>query len=111
MMYCRRLWLWWLYRNQATGSLAESHLILLKSARRCAYDLRHAQDNIQDKWCREKFDRRATFWLEIFSPTGVKDYRLEMITQIEKLEYEVFCLRRELAEHGIESKVSVNDPF
>jgi hypothetical protein len=111
-MFFKKLYLRWVYRDQSKNALANSYLILLKSARRCAYDLRHATDNIpSEHWTYQTFKDRSSFWLEIFSPTGVKDYRLAMIGQIEKLESEVKELRKELHEHGIRSVVQSTEPF
>lgn len=112
MLLLRRWYLKFLYRDRSRNCLADSHLILLKSARRCAHDLSHAVDLIQPS-CRlgELFEDRARYWLQIFSPTGVKDYRLEIYNKIDQLEAEVMALRAELASHGIQSAVPPKEPF
>lgn len=111
----RRLWLKWIYRDLSRDSLEETHLILLKSARRCGYDLRHAVDQIymaNGGTCEtyEAFKHRANFWLKIFSPTEIKNYRLELHSEIEKLEDRIEVLENKLKEHGIEVPFN-NQPF
>lgn len=108
----RRLYLRWVYRNQTRQALAESHLILLKSARRCAYDLQHAVDNIPpDSYYSRLFRARSQFWLEIFSPAGIKDYRLEMIETISRLERENEKLRALMRKHLLDPKTLDDQPF
>ncbi len=73
--------------------------ILLKSARRCAYDLRHAVDCIDkngpDGYMKELLAPRADNWVDLFSSgTNIKDYRLSYIRDIAKLELEVQRLQK-----------------
>jgi hypothetical protein len=109
----QRLYLWWKFRDETFRSLAESYLILLKSARRCAYDLRHAADAIPAGYYNDIFDERSRSWVKLFAADGIKDYRLEMHRDIDALRREVDALRAELLEHGITSKVRNPrvDPF
>ena len=70
--------------------LAAHYEILLKSARRCAYDLAHAADpGIAEHI---DIDQRARDWLDIFAPDGVKNYRLRMHRDILSLESQVHKL-------------------
>lgn len=67
--------------------LAAHYEVLLKSARRCAYDLAHAADpSIAEHIDIEK---RARDWLDIFAPDGVKNYRLRLHRDILSLESQV----------------------
>lgn len=77
------------------------YLIMLKSARRCAYDLRHAADLIGDDGEGIDWNERAEHWLRIFAPGGVKDYRQEMQMEIMFLEMEIQDHVRKLEANGI----------
>lgn len=108
-------WRKWRIRDRSHSSLIESYLVLLKSARRCAYDLDHAvsfiksSNNGKDSWERLIMQPRAAHWLKIFSPTGVKDYKLQLHDEIDRLELKVSQLKRLLAENNIELPTYISD--
>ncbi len=114
MIFLLKTWYFrWRNRDQTPRAMAEMYLILLYSARRCAYDLRHAADALPESLSEVSrlFHDRSHWWLKLFAPDQIKEYRHDMQRQIEKLEHEVFKLRAELRSHNIESKVPTNDPF
>lgn len=78
---------------------------LLKSARRCAYDLRHAADGMaEDDPLQKIFSERANLWLRIFAPGGVKDYRLSMHLDLWNAERERDGYKKRLADAGLLDK-------
>jgi hypothetical protein len=82
--------------------LREHYLILLKSARRCAYDLRHAGSelNMQKEKPFLDFEQRAQMWIDIFAPDGVKNYRLDLHNEIFRLELKIKELEKQVVELG-----------
>jgi hypothetical protein len=91
----------WVHRPSASKDLPEEHLaahylILLKSARRCAYDLRHAAGELfmeGKDGPYQMYQDRAEAWLKIFAPDGIKEYRLELHREIDRLEWEIKALK------------------
>jgi hypothetical protein len=75
--------------------LAQHYEILVKSARRCAYDLTHAADPTLHQHV--DIEEMARNWQTIFSPDGVKNYRLDMHREIMSLQRQAKTLH-ELAE-------------
>jgi len=106
-------WLWfyivcWKHRNDTRFEMFEQYTLVLKAARRCAYDLNHAAGRMfwdktepEDKEYKFYADR-ADGWLEIFSPTGGKDYRHKLHLEIFELEHKVEKLKNLCEENGIE---------
>lgn len=95
--------------------LVQQHDLLLKSARRCAYDMRHASDFIPVSAGNELFGakfyrERANMWLGIFTPDGIKNYQHELFNRISELERELERTRALLAKNGIED-TSRDIPF
>lgn len=74
------------------GELCETRELLelvVRSGRRCAYDLRHAIEclGMCDKESASLFDGRAEHWLTVFDPArGPKDYRTQLHLEIARLE-------------------------
>lgn len=64
--------------------IRECYGLLLKTARRCVRDLRHAVDNIQDRNIAEIFKDRVTHYETVLG--GVSDYRIELVQRIQWLE-------------------------
>jgi hypothetical protein len=82
--------------------IAELHDVLLRSARRCAYDLRHAADEIVEARTRRAYGDRADMWLGIFaSGNALKDYRLELHREIQKRDTEIARLRALCEANGV----------
>jgi hypothetical protein len=86
---------------------AELYQLLIKAARRCAYDLRHCAAFVPPESIFDSsfFEERANHWLEIFEPDGVKDYRHRLHREISTLELHNEGYKRLLKEHGIEDTV------
>jgi hypothetical protein len=86
--------------------IEDSYLILLKSARRCAYDLSHAGSDLSllpdDGLERPDYYERAHYWLKLFAPDGIKNYRHEMHLEIWRLEQQVKDLEKQLRAKGFE---------
>lgn len=103
-------WLMWRCRDRTFQSLAESYLVLLKSARRCAHDLDHATSFLEHgSWQSHMLNGRAKFWLAVFSPTGVKDYKLSLHEEIDSLDLKVVRLKALLVKHGIDIPNYITD--
>lgn len=108
-------WLWfyivcWKHRSDTHEQLFEQYTLVLKAARRCAYDMDHAATTIwrlgRDKGdtrgdC-EFYSERSREWLKIFSPTGGKDYRHRLHDDIRHLEYEIERLKKVCEENGVD---------
>lgn len=84
---------------QAMQELLE---LTTKAARRCAYDLAHAVDQMPDAEERRLYGDRARHWLSIFNPAnGPKDYRARLHNQLFRLEQHIERLERQLRDAGI----------
>lgn len=71
--------------TETLAELRECYEILLKTARRCARDLRHAVDLMQlETKNRYGFDDRIRLYETVFA--GVTDYKLELHRKIDTLE-------------------------
>lgn len=76
--------------------------LLSKAGLRCAYDLRHAADNIEDKELSKMFNDRAKMWLNIFNPNnGPKEYSNSLHKEIWGLERDIGRLKNLLIEKGV----------
>lgn len=84
------------------SDLVDHHTLLLLSARRCAYDLKHAAGEIDPlSPFAEEFESRANNWLSIFAPDGIKNYRSELHRTIGELDLRNEQLERVLKENNI----------
>lgn len=81
--------------------------LTVRSARRCAYDLKHCADSLTVRGGRDKemaaiFSERAEFFVKLFqSGNSMKDYRHRLHNQIAELEAKVQTQRKLLAEHDL----------
>lgn len=76
--------------------------LLVKSGRRCAYDLRHAADLIVDGEMSKMFYERSQYWLGIFNPgNDQKNYRHRLYNTIEELELRIAKLQERCEDNGI----------
>jgi hypothetical protein len=108
MLASLRRWL----GGTADAHIAELHDVLLRSARRCAYDLRHAADDIADGARRQAYRERAEMWVGIFaSGNALKDYRLELHREVLKRDVEIARLRRLCEANGIDPACPNELPF
>ena len=74
--------------------------LLVKGARRCAYDLRHAADDARDNG--QLWRQRAEMWIGIFDPgDGLKDYRHRLHRTIADQESTIEGLRELCRANGI----------
>lgn len=86
--------------DEANRELME---LVIKAARRCAYDLAHAADWQLDAEQRKMFQARAKNWLTIFNPAnGPKDYRHRMHVDISMLEIKIRRLQELCRKHDID---------
>jgi len=106
-----KLWSWWKWRNTSYSDMAEIHELIVKAARRCAYDLKHAANDLS--FTKEPFAdeylARADMWLDIFAPGGDKNYRHRLHRDISLLEMQIGTYQKLLADHGIEDPGTI--PF
>ena len=96
--------------------LAETLAITVRCARRCAYDLSHAADMIDDKgtWAefRVRFEQKATHWQSLFSSgASMKDYRLGLHREIDQKDMLIEKLRAKLVELGHSEWLDDEVPF
>lgn len=95
--------------EQAQRELLE---LIVKVARRCAYDLRHAADDMSDKKTAELFHSRAATFLTIFDPAdGGKNYRHRLHNEIDDLATKVSGLRQLCKDNNIECGKYDDFPF
>jgi hypothetical protein len=93
------------------GDTIETLELTIRSARRCAYDLRHCVDclgmdavsHLTGDDTRKMFRDRADYFVKLFqSGNAMKDYRHQLYHEIDELERRVETLRRILKEHKID---------
>lgn len=92
--------------DAAFEELMEAHNILIRAARRCAYDLRHAAALIdKDHWSdlKQHLRRNAEHWVALFqSGNSVKDYQIQLHHEIEIRDRKILELKNLLRENGID---------
>lgn len=86
---------WW-PENDPKDSILQDYETLIRSARRCAYDLDHVvtalemvdPDHFFIKEC--DFSARARTWVHLFAKGNPgKDYRMNMHREVDRLEQEI----------------------
>lgn len=81
---------------------AELLEIIVKAARRCAYDLEHAADQIIDRKQSDMYHERAKMWQVIFNPAnGPKDYRNSLHKEIWVKDMHIRKLKELCKKHNI----------
>lgn len=107
----RLLWFYivcWKHRNDCRFEFFEQYTLVLKAARRCAYDLTHCAGDLSLELSRNNeksivdYHKRSQMWQDIFSPTGGKDYRHDLHYDIDKAEREVTRLQELCTKNGID---------
>lgn len=110
---------WWNLRKAPHSELRQLNELVIKSARRCAYDLRHAASYIAmtepvsglPPEC-EIFHERARYWLSVFNPAdGGKNYHSTLGNEISKLELEVERLEKLCRDNNIDPTHPDRFPF
>ncbi len=99
--------------EDSVSALRDQHMMLIKCARRCAYDLMHCSSDLSlydEKWSNIYRDR-ARHWDSIFSPDGVKNYRLELHMKIIDLERSNAKMSDMLKELGVYNPHDERMPF
>lgn len=96
----------------------ELYELLIKAARRCAYDLGHASQDINrdvTHWSGESgqqyWNDKHYSWLRIFSPDGMKLYRHELHYDIDRLATLVDNYREWFKDANIEDPIYDGIPF
>lgn len=102
-------------RNSTPVSeLMQLNELLLKSGRRCAYDLRHVYESLEfyDPELALIFNKRYEIWEKIFNPADIgKEYKDSLNQKINILELEIFRLRKLCEEHKIDYQDPNGVPF
>ena len=99
--------IWKLY-DTPVGEMAELLELMVKAGRRCAYDLRHAADDVSlpmrdPKEQAQMWYDRARYWLSVFNPADDgKSYRSRLYHEICDLEMEIERLKRLCVANNIE---------
>ena len=119
MKFLRFLIASWKHRDTPFAHLVQEAELLQMAGRRCAYDLKHASDQMwylgnrnpdKTEWRNgqhEFFSERADMWLNIFEINeGGKKYRHRLHDDIRNLSNKVEKLKSLLKENGI----VYNDP-
>ena len=92
-----------LHRKDDRAELFEQYTLILKAARRCAYDLKHADHDVWRVTRKPSgYHERSLMWLEIFEPTGAKDYRHKLHHKIDDLHSTIARLNALCEENGID---------
>ena len=112
----KKLWFYivcWKHRKYTRFEMFEQYVLILKAARRCAYDLGHASSEIKhnDNFGSDFYWEQHEGWLDIFSPTGAKDYRHKLHQQIDNREYEIERLKKLCVKNGIDPEDPDAIPF
>lgn len=103
---------WWRWRNTPRDEMVEIHDLIVLAARRCAYDLNHAADEIGKSAYGIDYHQRSQNWLDIFNPAdGGKNYRHRLHREIACLEHENEKLKTLLNDNGIEYEDKNSMPF
>lgn len=99
----KRFWLWFKFRDTPFYALAEQHNILIRLARRCAYDFAHAADFVpKDHWLRMDWPERAGYWTMLFGAGNPgKDYRLRLHDTIDRQAAHIEKLEKFCDERGL----------
>lgn len=83
--------------------IQETNRLVIKAARRCAYDLKHAAAGQRDREEGELYENRARMWLTIFDPADEgKSYRDRLHMTITNLEDKVSKYRKWFKERVIQ---------
>ncbi len=90
--------------EEAQAELLE---LITKAARRCAYDLRHAAQDVACNYLKEErskeWSERANMWLTIFNAADdPKNYRAGLHMKIFSLECQIEKLKKLCKEKGID---------
>ncbi|QDP55932.1 MAG: hypothetical protein GOVbin8609_64 [Prokaryotic dsDNA virus sp.] len=104
MKYLIFIILCWQFRKTPYYDMLEQYVLTLKAARRCAYDLKHCSSDLS-MYCKDSivdYHERAEMWQTIFTPTGGKDYRHELHSEIMMLEIKLKKAVDLLDKNGIE---------
>ena len=98
---------------QPYNHLVEQNSLIIKAARRCAYDLRHCADQIPTSGYKyespEWWQDNANRWVDLFTEDGAKNYRHSLHLEVFNLEIEIKRLSKLLDENGIEHEKDI--PF
>lgn len=92
-------------RRTPHQELAQQHELLIRLARRCAYDFNHAADHIPpDHWTAElRWSERARHWVGLFqSGNPAKDYRHQLHRELANLESQVRKLEAFITANGLD---------
>lgn len=116
----RKLWFYmvcWKHRNDTRFEFFEQYTLILKAARRCAYDMNHCASDLSmansqtGKKSLFDYHEMSQMWQELFSPTGGKDYRHRLHLNAWELESEIKRLKRLCADNNIDSTDPDGIPF
>ena len=111
----RTLALLWRQRNTPRAELVEINRLLVKAGRRCAYDLRHAADELSASGandCAARYYDRASDWLSVFNPADDgKNYRDELHEEIGSLVAEIKRLKQLCRDNDIDPTNPKKLPF
>jgi hypothetical protein len=99
----------WKHRSFTRLAMFEQYTLVLKAARRCAYDLKHASAAREEDG--PMFYERSNMWLEVFSPTGGKNYRHELHSDIDSRDAEIERLKQVLIHNGLDPEDPDRIPF
>ena len=100
--------------NDPIQDMKELNRVIIRAARRCAYDLGHAAGEIKDPDTQKIFWDRHYMWLNVFNPVnGGKDYRDELHRRISFLEHRVDAFIKLCENSKVDySEITINDlPF
>lgn len=109
----KKLKLFFKWANTPKEDMAEIHELIVKSARRCAYDLKHTITTLYryDEELAEFYDSRCDIWLNIFENDAGKKYRHDLHKEISRLNGRIKFLENILNEHNIDYSKKDDIPF
>lgn len=98
-------------RKTPQDELVDLLTLNIMAARRCAYDLRHASISCDNEYERDLYHKRAKMWLDIFNPSGIKNYRHDLLKEINVLELKANYYINLCKENNIPIKEEDDLPF
>lgn len=108
----RRWWVrLWLKNVDPVHEVRADYETLIRLARRCAYDFSHASDftpRMGDPtyWLQIDWNERAESWIGLFSKGNPgKDYRIDLVRDLDLARINVGLLIDVLRENGLEDKI------
>lgn len=101
----------WYMRKTPNDELVTLLSLNIMAARRCAYDLKHASQSCDNEYERNLYYKRSQQWLNIFCPSGIKDYKHGLIKEINTLELKLEYYKKLCKDNNLKILEEDDIPF